>query len=194
MVNSEVISLKPFWRWIIVVLVVLYVGWLVFPVLKGLAFPDYGPDVPSMGLDDVAPEAGHALPAMYDDAPVISDSIQGQTALTAMISGNIPVVGLWALVVSLYAVSAFLHAGGNLRTAFVYISAFLGDLVLTFVTKGQAGAGVFEKIVEALSGWDPRYVITLAALVLGILILLGRRAPVMKLGYEQHDKSPLDFT
>ena len=181
MADAKSILKSPIVKWLMLIGMVLYIGWIVFPVIKGLLNPDYGPSVPSMSLDEVGPQAGHALPAMYDDAPVAADSIQGQTALTAMITGNLPVIGLWALVVSLYSVSAFLHAGGNVRTFLVYFLAFLGDLTLTFVTKGQAGAGILEKIVEALSGWDPRYVITLAALVLGILLARGRSAPVLGL-------------
>jgi hypothetical protein len=46
---------------------------------------------------------------------------------------------------------------------------------LTYLTNGNKGGGIYDKILDILSGWDPRYVLTLVALVLGFLIYASRQ-------------------
>jgi hypothetical protein len=167
-----------FLKWFIFAAVIAYVGWIVFPVFKGLVFPDYSDaPVPSMSQDDIGPQTGRALPPIYYEAPVASESIQGQTAMWAIMTDNIPVIALWGAVVGLYLIAAFLHANGNWRAAFAYFVGFIADFVLTFITKGQAGSGLLDKVLDVLGGWDPRYVITLVALILGFLIVMSSRKP-----------------
>ena len=165
-------------KWVIVLAILAYVAWIAMPVIKGYIMPvsdDFS--VPSMSQDSIAPEAGMGEASIYNDAPVASESIQGQTALTAMLTGNIPVVVLWGGVVALYLVSAFLQANGNVKAFLAYGLGFIADLILTYITKGQAGSGMFDKIIDVLAGWDPRYVVTLAAIVLGILMIYSSIKP-----------------
>lgn len=163
-------------RWFIFVAVLAYVGWIVYPVAKGLMFPEYASaPVPSMAQDDISPRAGHSVPPIYYEAPEPNQSIQGQTALWAIMTDNIPVIALWVGVVLLYLIAAFLQANGSWRAAIAYFIGFVADVILTYVTKGQAGSGIVDKLLDVLGGWDPRYVLTLVALILGFLILMSSR-------------------
>jgi hypothetical protein len=170
-------TLKTSLKWFVVIAVLAYVGWIVFPVAKGLVFPEtYEPSVPTMAQDDIGPEVGRSVPPIYYEAPIQSESIQGQTAMWAIMTDNLPVIGLWVAVVLLYLSAAFLHANGNVRAAFAYFIGFVADFVLTYITKGQAGSGILEKLLDVLSGWDPRYVLTLVALLMGFLIVMSTQA------------------
>jgi hypothetical protein len=166
-----------FLKWFIFAAVIAYVGWIVFPVVKGLVYPEYDAPVPSMAQDDIGPQTGHSVPPIYYEAPIATQSIQGQTAMLAISTDNLPVIGLWLAVILLYVVAAFLHANGNWRAAFTYFIGFIADFILTFITKGEAGSGLLDKLLEVLGGWDPRYVITLVALLLGFLIVISSRKP-----------------
>ncbi|ESQ74850.1 hypothetical protein [Asticcacaulis sp. AC402] len=164
-------------RWFLVAIVVAYAAWIAFPVMKAVMFPDHGePTIASRTMDQDDYAGGFNAPDM-GQAPQDMNSIQGETAVEAVKTRNTPVVALWGAVVFLYLVAAWLHANGNVRAAFTYLLGFLADLVLTYVTKGSAGGGIMDKLFSILSGWDPRYVITLVALVLGFLIYMSRRRP-----------------
>jgi hypothetical protein len=170
-------------RWIISLIVLIYAGYIAFPVIKNMMFPTYEPEISTRSADSGGPVGGMA-PTTFEDygAPieVPAESIQGETAVVAMETGNMPVLALWGGVVGLYIVSALLLTNGNLRAALAYGAAFLADVVLTFLTKGQAGSGIFDRIIDVLSGWDPRYTITLIALVLGFVILMARERPLRR--------------
>ena len=51
---------------------------------------------------------------------------------------------------------------------------FIADLILTYLTNGSSGGNLQDKLFNVLSGWDPRYVLTLVALVLGFLVYMSR--------------------
>ncbi len=70
--------------------------------------------------------------------------------------------------------AALLHSNGNVRAAIVYGLGFVADLILTYLTNGNKDASVQDKLLDILSGWDPRYVLTLVALLLGFLIYMSR--------------------
>lgn len=167
-------------RWFIAALVLAYTVWISWPVIqaKVLGGPDE-PFVSSRAADDIDYRGGYSMAPIRDPyAPPFEESIQGRTALEAIETDNQPVIWLWASVVALYVIAAFLFANGNLRAAFAYGLGFIADVVLTYLTKGEAGAGIFDKVLEILSGWDPRYVLTLVALGLGFIMAMARLRPV----------------
>jgi hypothetical protein len=162
-------------RGLIVIIVIIYAGWIAFPVVKAYLTPqDSSQNVPSMARDSGDYSGGFDSPMPGDEARPVTDSIQGDTAVTAIETHNTPVIWLWGGVIIMYLLAAFLHANGNLRAAAAYGLAFLADLALTYLTNGEKGGGLYDKIVNVLSGWDPRYVLTLVAMVLGYLIYMSR--------------------
>ncbi|OYW74892.1 MAG: hypothetical protein B7Z26_11215 [Asticcacaulis sp. 32-58-5] len=166
-------------RWVISALVLAYTVWISWPVIeaKVLGQPDE-PFVSSRAADDIDYRGGYSMPQIRDPyAEPFAESIQGRTALEAIETDNKPVIWLWASVVALYVIAAFLFANGNLRAAFAYGLGFIADVILTYLTKGEAGSGIYDKILEILSGWDPRYVLTLIALGLGFLMAMARMRP-----------------
>lgn len=171
-------------RWFVAIIVLAYAGWIAFPVIKNLiSSGGYEPSVVSRQADSGGPVGGiNPFPSDlgYEAEVTPPASIQGETAVEAIETGNKPVVWLWGGVVFFYLLAAFLLAGGNLRAGFAYGAAFVADVVLTFLTKGEAGSGIFDRILETLSGWDPRYTLTLVALVLGFIILMARNRPLKK--------------
>ncbi|HVZ28824.1 MAG TPA: hypothetical protein VG839_00415 [Asticcacaulis sp.] len=163
-------------RWFMVVVVVLYTAWIAFPVVKAFLFPvDTGAAVPSFSTDS-GDYSGGLTSEMHDTSgEAVPDSIQGDTAVQAIQTHNTPVVLLWGAVILLYITAALLHANGNIRSAIVYGLGFVGDLILTYLTNGNKEGGIYDKILDILSGWDPRYVLTLVALVLGFLFFVSRQ-------------------
>lgn len=176
-----------FVRWFMVIIVVLYAAWIAFPVVKAFLFPvDMGGAVPSISADRGDYSGGMMSSEMHDtDGEALPDSIQGDTAVEAIQTHNTPVVVLWGAVILLYITAALLHANGNIRSAIIYGLGFIGDLILTYLTSGNKGGGVYDKILDILSGWDPRYVLTLVALVLGFLIYLSRQRAQKRSSYAE---------
>jgi hypothetical protein len=111
----------------------------------------------------------------------VTTSIQGDTAVEAIVTDNKPVVWLWGAVITLYLLAALLHANGNFRAAFIYGLGFIADLILTYLTNGDKSLGLVDKLYTVLSGWDPRYVLTLVAMALGFFVYMSRFRPVKKL-------------
>lgn len=174
-------------RYLLVVVTILYAAWIAFPVAKAFLFPpEMGQAVPSMQADRIDHSAGSSMP-MEGEMTLPMESIQGDTAVEAIETQNTPVVALWAGVIVLYLVAALLHANGNVRAALTYGLGFLADLALTYLTSGSPGFGVTDKIFDVLSTWDPRYVLTLLALVLGIMIYASRLRPQRKLARVELD-------
>ena len=177
-------------KWFVIAAVLIYVGWIAMPVAQGLLFPpDSDGAVPSMSSDDIGPQAGMATPSLYEDAPEASQSIQGQTAMTAIEAHNLPVVILWGAVVGLYLISAYLQAHGNIRAVLAYVTAFIADFILTYITKGNGGegGGLLDKLLDVLSHWDPRYVLTLVAMLLGFLMFMSKDQRLKNLMPSAHD-------
>lgn len=167
-------------RYLLVAVTVLYAAWIAFPVAKNFLFPpEMGQSVPSMQADRIDHSAGSA--PVDGETTIPMESIQGDTAVEAIETQNTPVVALWAGVIFLYLVAALLHANGNVRAALTYALGFLADLALTYLTSGSPGFGITDKIIGVLSAWDPRYVLTLLALVLGLMIYASRLRPKPKM-------------
>ncbi|MBW8734032.1 MAG: hypothetical protein JF571_06970 [Asticcacaulis sp.] len=161
-------------RWFLVIVVVAYAAWIAFPVVKAFLFPtDMGGAVPTISADRSDFNAAGTAP-MDGDSGAPLDSIQGDTAVDAIATHNTPVVFLWGAVIVLYVGAALLHANGNIRAALVYGLGFIADLILTYLTNGSSGGSLQDKLFNVLSGWDPRYVLTLVALVLGFLVYMSR--------------------
>ncbi len=171
-------------RGFLVLVVIVYVAWIAFPVVKAFLFPpvDNGPTIASRSMDSTDYSGGFNAPMPGEQAAPITDSIQGDTAVTAIVTDNQPVVWLWGAVITLYLLAAFLHANGNFRAAFIYMLGFAADLILTYLTNGDRSLGLADKLFNVLSGWDPRYTLTLVALVLGFFIYMSRFRPIPKVG------------
>ncbi len=173
--------MKQLLKWVVVAVVVLYAAWIAWPVVKSvLVPPDMGGNVP-MVAQDSTDYTGANAPMDGDAGAPVMDSIQGDTAVDAVATHNTPVVVLWGAVVVLYLLAAFLHANGNLQATGAYILGFVADLALTYITNGNKGGGLYDKILSILSGWDPRYVLTLVAMVLGFLIYAINKSPQKRL-------------
>ena len=172
-------------RGFLVLVVLVYVAWIAFPVVKTFLFPavDNSPAISARSMDSTDYSGGFDAPMIGEQAAPVADSIQGDTAVTAIATDNKPVVWLWGAVITLYLLAAFLHANGNLRAAFIYMLGFAADLILTYLTNGDRSLGLFEKLYTVLSGWDPRYVLTLVALVLGFFIYMSRFRPMPRAGH-----------
>ena len=163
-------------RYIFAIIVVLYAIWIAFPVVKSFLFPPgAAPIVGARSMDQSDYNGGFNGPADGTVAAPSMDSIQGDTAVAAIETHNTPVILLWSAVILLYLTAAWLHANGNFRSGITYVLGFIADCVLTYVTNGNKGGNIYDKILDILSGWDPRYVLTLVALVLGFLVFMSRR-------------------
>jgi hypothetical protein len=170
-------------RGFLVLVVLAYVAWIAFPVGKTFLFPpavDNGPTISARSMDSTDYSGGFETPMTGQQAVPVTDSIQGDTAVTAIVTDNQPVIWLWGAVITLYLLAAFLHANGNFRAAFIYMLGFGADLILTYLTNGDKSLGLVDKLYGVLSGWDPRYVLTLVALVLGFFIYMSRFRPIPK--------------
>ncbi len=171
-------------RWFLMIVTVIYALWIAYPVAKAFLFPpELGQSVPSMSADRSDYSGGANTPMDGDAGAPAMTSIQGDTAVDAIETHNTPVIVLWGAVVLLYVTAAFLHANGNIRAALTYGLGFIADLVLTYLTSGNKGGSLSQKLLDILSGWDPRYVLTLVALVLGFLIYMSRMRPQKKLSF-----------
>ncbi|ESQ85757.1 hypothetical protein AEAC466_00870 [Asticcacaulis sp. AC466] len=166
-------------RWFIVAIVIAYVGWIAFPVVKAFLLPPdvNGPTIAARSMDQSDYHGGFDAPAYQPPPEPMADSIQGDTAVQAIVTDNKPVIFLWSAVIGLYLLAALLHANGNIRAAFVYLIGFIADLILTYLTNGDKSFGLMDKIYTVLSGWDPRYVLTLIALVMGFFVYLTSFRP-----------------
>jgi len=163
-------------RWLLVVLVVLYAGWIAWPVVRSVVFPSAPAPVTGMrSMDESDYQGGFNGPATAETPAIMTESIQGDTAIQAIETQNTPVIVLWSAVILLYLIAAWLHANGNLRAAFIYLLGLVADVILTYLTNGNKYGGIGDKILGILSGWDPRYVLTLVAMLLGFLVYMSRR-------------------
>ncbi len=161
--------MKRILKWIVFAALVFYAAWIAWPVAKAYLMPSDAGNTP-MVAQDQTDYAGANAPMDGDAGAPALESIQGDTAVDAVATHNTPVVVLWGAVVTLYVLAAFLHANGNLQATGAYVLGFIADFVLTYITNGNSGGGIWDKLLGVLSDWDPRYVLTLVALVLGFLI------------------------
>lgn len=162
--------MKQLGKWGVVAAVVIYAGWIALPVVRTYILPQ--PPTAVAQQDD----AGE-MPMDGDTGAPITESIQGDTAVDAVATHNVPVVILWGAVLFLYLLAAIFHASGGVRTMVVYTAAFVCDLVLTYLVSGVSGSGLWDKLAGTVSDWDSRYLMTLVAMALGVLIYRARRTP-----------------
>jgi hypothetical protein len=101
-------------RFIVVLVVIGYAGWLAWPYLAPL-------------LDGGAPNA--AVARMEVDAQSGGE-----------LFGFLPTWVLWVAAISLYLVAALMLGAGNPRAAAAYFLAFIADAALRLVLDGQGGA------------------------------------------------------
>jgi hypothetical protein len=159
-------------KWISIIVVIFYAAWIALPVVSTYVFKTDDPFVPSMAQDSIDYQSRLGMPDEGASADLGNmESIQGETAVEAMESANMPVILLWAGVIVFYLLAAFLQANNSIRAVLAYGFAFLADVILTYLTKGQSGSSISDKILDILSGWDPRYVVTLAAMVMIFLLV-----------------------
>jgi len=159
-------------KWVSIIVVIFYAAWIAMPVVSTYLFKSNDPFVPSMSQDSLDYQSRMSLPDEGASIDLTSmELIQGETAVEAMESANMPVIILWAGVIIFYLLAAFLQANNSLRAVLAYGFAFLADVILTYLTKGQAGSSITDKILDILTGWDPRYVITLAAMIMLFLLV-----------------------
>lgn len=169
-----------FLRGLIVVLLVAYAAWVAFPGARALMEGAWGTvadrfdqrtaSAPAAPVEDPAPAA--------DGAPVVEvapESLAGEAAAVAVEEADAPVVSLWAAVIALYLLAAFLFANGNLRFLLAYAAAFGGDVILSILNKGAGETGLIDKVLAAVSTFDLRYLATVGLIVLGLAMISSRR-------------------
>lgn len=141
-------------RFILVMAVVAYAGWLAWPFMSPF-------------LEG----AGHEAAAARSGATVMLNS-----------GGDVRTAALWIGAVALYLISALLLGAGNPRAALAYFLGFAADIVLRLAMNPGRGASAdiaarSAEAVPAAAGIDPQWIIIAALIVVGLLILAaGRRA------------------
>ncbi len=155
--------MKQLVKWGVVAAVMLYAGWIAWPVVRTCILPQ--PPAATTQQDDTG-----EMPMDGDTGAPIAESIQGDTAVDAVATHNAPVVILWGAVLFLYLLAAIFHASSGAWTVVVYGAAFVCDLALTYLASGVSGSGLWNKLAGTLSDWDSRYLMTIVALGLGVLI------------------------
>jgi len=152
-------------RWIVAVVIVLYVAWIAFPGVRALVAPEASAPPSAMRVDE--PSAG---------APdvVSAPSLQGEAAVAAIEERNTPVIALWGAAIALYLLAALLFANGNARAALAYVAAFAADAALTVIGGGEGG-GLFDRVIGALAVGDWRWFALGGALLVGLTMLAAGR-------------------
>jgi hypothetical protein len=146
-------------RFIVVLAVIGYAGWLAWPYLSPL-------------LDGAAPDASVAR--MEADAQAGGE-----------LFGFLPAWVLWVAAVGLYLLAALMLGAGNSRAAAAYFLAFVADASLRLALGRQGGAEVSARssdpttmaTPEALGALpvDPVWLILGALFLLGVLVLVASR-------------------
>ena len=140
-------------RFVVVVAVLAYAGWLAWPFLSPF-------------INGAAPEA----------AAVSAGS--GGTLF-----GFLPVWTLWAAAIGLYVIAALMLGGGDSRAALAYFLGFLADAGLRLALDRQGGDAVASgpatmATPEALSSLpvQPLWLLLGGLVLLGVLVMIaGRR-------------------
>lgn len=147
-------------RFIVVLAVLAYAGWLAWPFISPL-------------LNGGAPDAGAMRAGV--DAGAGGD-----------LFGVLPPWTLWAAAVVLYVIAALMLGAGDPKSAVAYFLGFIADAVLRLAIDRQGGGDVAARsggpasmaAPEPLSGLpvDPVWLVLGGLLLLGILVVVaGRR-------------------
>lgn len=145
-------------RFIVVLAVVGYAGWLAWPFIQPLV---------QGGAPDLAGVAAQA------DAGAGGD-----------LFGVIPAWTLWVAAVALYLVAALMLGSGNPRAAVAYFLGFIADAVLRLALDHNGGDVAARSdgpttmaVPEAASGlpFDPLWLALGALFLLGVLVVFASR-------------------
>ena len=131
-------------RFVLVLAVIGYAGWLAWPFLAPF-FEGAAPDAAAM-----------------------------RAGAEAEMGGGLPVAVLWIGAVALYLIAAMLLGSGNPRAAIAYFLGFIADAVLRLaIDRGSSGNNeIAARSAEAApmaadAGIDPTW------LILGVLVVVG---------------------
>ncbi len=143
-------------RFIVVVAVLAYAGWLAWPFLS--------PFIEDSGAATATLRAG----------------VEAQAG--GQLFGFLPAWALWAGAIGLYLISALMLGAGNSKAAVAYFLAFLADAALRLALDQQGGdaarsAPATMAAPEAASGLpvDPVWLTLGALVVLGVLVMIAAR-------------------
>lgn len=141
-------------RFILVVAVLGYAGWLAWPLVSPF-------------LEGAAPEAAGAR--------------AGATAV--LDSGGLMPAALWIAAVVLYVFAALLLGAGNAKAAIAYFLGFLADAALRLALSdggplaGSGAGGEFAtrsaEIVPASGGLNPVWILLGVLLLIGVLVAIA---------------------
>ena len=144
-------------RFIVVLAVIAYAGWLAWPFLSPL-------------LEGAAPDAAAAR-------------VGAEAQSGGDLFGFLPVWVLWAGAIVLYLVAALMLGSGNSRAAVAYFLGFIADAALRLALNQQGGAEVSARsggpmaAPEAVNGLpvDPIWLLLGALFLLGVLVVVASR-------------------
>jgi hypothetical protein len=146
-------------RYIVVLAVVGYAGWLAWPFISPF-LEGAGPEVAASRMGAEA-EAGGDL------------------------FGFLPVWSLWVGAVGLYLVAALMLGSGNSKAAVAYFLGFIADAVLRLALDQQGGGEIAARSAgpttmaapESMSGLpvDPVWLVLGALFLLGVLVVIASR-------------------
>lgn len=147
-------------RFIVVLAVIGYAGWLAWPFLSPF-------------LEGAAPEAAAAR-------------VGAEAQSGGELFGFLPVWVLWVGAIGLYLVAALMLGSGNSRAAVAYFLGFVADAALRLALDQQGGAEVSARsggptpmaAPEGLTGLpvEPVWLVLGTLFLLGVLVLVaGRR-------------------
>ena len=144
-------------RFILVLVVLAYAGWLAWPFLAPIVGPLLG------GPEPEAARAG---------ASVALD-----------VGGNLPVSALWIGAIALYLISALMLGAGNTKAAIAYFLGFIADAALRLALapgSERVSAEIAARSAEAApmaapGGVDLQWIILGALVVIGLQVAVARR-------------------
>lgn len=146
-------------RFIVVLAVIGYAGWLAWPLLSPL-------------LEGAAP-----------DAAVVRMEAEAQSG--GELFGFLPVWVLWVGAIGLYLAAALLLGAGNGRAAAAYFLGFIADAALRLALDQQGGSDVSARTSgpttmtapEVASGlpFEPVWLLLGALFLLGLLVVVASR-------------------
>lgn len=146
-------------RWVLVLVVVAYAGWLAWPFVSPFLDGGGSPGAASMRAGAEASSGGDLF-------------------------GVVPVAALWIGAVILYLLAALLLGSGNPKAAVAYFLGFVADAAFKLALDRQGGggeaasrsAGPTTMAAPAQDlGIDPMWAVLGALLLLGLLIIAASR-------------------
>ena len=146
-------------RFIVVLAVVGYAGWLAWPFISPF-LEGAGPDVAASRMSAEAQSVGELF-------------------------GFLPTWILWVGAVALYLIAALMLGSGNPKAAVAYFFGFIADAVLRLALDQQGGGDAAARSAgpttmaapESMSGLpvDPVWLVLGAVFLLGVLVVIASR-------------------